>query len=57
MCGLTAFVTVGGTPGCAHCANDFLGLEEQLEESLDLVNHRGPDARGRWFSPDHRVGR
>ncbi|KAB8218387.1 hypothetical protein BDV33DRAFT_192769 [Aspergillus novoparasiticus] len=56
MCGLTAFLTVGGTPGCVHCANNGPGLEKQLEESLDLVNHRGPDARGRWFSPDHRVG-
>ncbi|KJK68381.1 Glutamine amidotransferase domain protein [Aspergillus parasiticus SU-1] len=56
MCGLTAFLTVGGTPGCVHCANNGPGLEKQLEDSLDLVNHRGPDARGRWFSPDYRVG-
>ncbi|KAB8270195.1 hypothetical protein BDV30DRAFT_229209 [Aspergillus minisclerotigenes] len=56
MCGLTAFLTVGGIPGCVHCANNGPGLEKQLEESLDLVNHRGPDARGRWFSTDHRVG-
>ncbi|PIG89664.1 asparagine synthetase [Aspergillus arachidicola] len=56
MCGLTAFLTVGGTPGCVHCANNGPGLEKQLEESLNLVNHRGPDARGRWLSPDHSVG-
>ncbi|EIT82516.1 hypothetical protein AO1008_11993 [Aspergillus oryzae 100-8] len=56
MCGLTAFLTVGGIPGCVHYANNCPGLEKQLEESLDLVNHRGPDARGRWFSTDHRVG-
>ncbi|KAE8374862.1 hypothetical protein BDV26DRAFT_283907 [Aspergillus bertholletiae] len=56
MCGLTAFFTVGGTSGGVRCVDDALHVERQLEKSLDLVNHRGPDARGRWFSPDHRVG-
>ena len=28
----------------------------QLHESLNLINHRGPDSRGLWISPDNRVG-
>ncbi|KAJ5180007.1 hypothetical protein N7492_003217 [Penicillium capsulatum] len=31
-------------------------LESEIDESLDLVRHRGPDARGKWVSPDCRVG-
>ncbi|KAE8146749.1 hypothetical protein BDV25DRAFT_161879 [Aspergillus avenaceus] len=56
MCGLTAFINIDGNTTCDNCVNNEPTLEKQLEESLDLVNHRGPDARGRWFSPDHRVG-
>jgi asparagine synthase (glutamine-hydrolysing) len=57
MCGLTAFFTVNGGSGCKQCGNDAHKVERQMEESLDIVNHRGPDARGRWFSPDHQVGK
>ncbi|KAE8387489.1 hypothetical protein BDV23DRAFT_195701 [Aspergillus alliaceus] len=56
MCGLTAFFTVEREPSCEQCSNDTSRLERQMQESLDLVNHRGPDARGSWFSPDRQVG-
>lgn len=31
-------------------------LTNELNESLDLVAHRGPDSRGQWISSDKRVG-
>ncbi|KAF9888775.1 hypothetical protein FE257_008351 [Aspergillus nanangensis] len=30
-------------------------VNKQLSESLDFVQHRGPDARGEWSSPDGNV--
>jgi len=35
---------------------EFNGLAKELDESLELIKHRGPDARGQWISPDKRVG-
>ncbi|KKK13879.1 hypothetical protein ARAM_004225 [Aspergillus rambellii] len=58
MCGLTAFLALGrGDNGrqCGNCHGPHL-LKGQMDESLELVKHRGPDARGQWFSPDYRVG-
>lgn len=54
MCGLTAILCLRGSA----CDNnvDPQVLDRQMDESLELVKHRGPDARGQWFSPDHRVG-
>lgn len=31
-------------------------LTKEMHDSLDLINHRGPDSRGQWISPDNRVG-
>ena len=31
-------------------------VSEKLDESLDLLAHRGPDSRGQWVSEDGRVG-
>ena len=31
-------------------------VSEKLDESLDLLAHRGPDSRGQWVSGDDRVG-
>lgn len=33
-----------------------LELEKELDASLELIKHRGPDSRGHWISPDNRVG-
>ena len=32
-------------------------LTKEIEESLEIVKHRGPDARGKWISSDGRVGK
>ncbi|KAI9926063.1 hypothetical protein ASPWEDRAFT_106759 [Aspergillus wentii DTO 134E9] len=48
MCGLSAFITA--TPQRKK------KVEKQLDASLDIIKHRGPDARGVYFSPDYRVG-
>jgi asparagine synthase (glutamine-hydrolysing) len=31
-------------------------LLRDLDQSLDKIKHRGPDARGHWLSADNRVG-
>ncbi|KAL2350834.1 asparagine synthase [Cryomyces antarcticus] len=30
-------------------------LAKELDASLELIVHRGPDSRGQWISPDNRV--
>ncbi|KAF2224845.1 hypothetical protein BDZ85DRAFT_317481 [Elsinoe ampelina] len=32
------------------------GLTKEINDSLDLIKHRGPDSRGHWISSDTRVG-
>jgi len=31
-------------------------LSKELDLSLDMIEHRGPDSRGQWISDDKRVG-
>jgi asparagine synthase (glutamine-hydrolysing) len=31
-------------------------LANELDASLDQIQHRGPDSRGQWISKDKRVG-
>lgn len=31
-------------------------LASDLDKSLDLIAHRGPDSRGQWISKDKRIG-
>jgi asparagine synthase (glutamine-hydrolysing) len=47
MCGIVGlFARTGGAP-----------LEPgRLEAAMAALNHRGPDARGSWYTPDRRVG-
>lgn len=56
MCGLTAFLRLGrdNTPRNSEDSPQTLG--KQIDDSLELVKHRGPDARGQWLSEDLRVG-
>ncbi|KAL4904609.1 hypothetical protein BDW74DRAFT_178703 [Aspergillus multicolor] len=58
MCGITAILSLDGGTNCLQVNNnvDPQLLHYQMDESLELVKHRGPDARGQWFSPDYRVG-
>ncbi|KAI4231645.1 MAG: hypothetical protein L6R40_007678 [Gallowayella cf. fulva] len=46
------------TNGLVHTQQhrDNLQLERQLARSLDAINHRGPDSRGTWISPDGNIG-
>ncbi|PYH91909.1 asparagine synthetase [Aspergillus ellipticus CBS 707.79] len=59
MCGLTAFLRLSGDKTCPQDKIEGASppdLKSQVDSSLDLIKHRGPDARGQWFSPDSRVG-
>jgi asparagine synthase (glutamine-hydrolysing) len=53
MCGISAVLSLGDYP--ANTNGDLPSLKSQLSESLDLVQHRGPDARGEWVSDDGKV--
>lgn len=56
MCGISAFITHPGHSRSPVLNGDAKQVVEELETSLDLIAHRGPDARGRWFSDNHHVG-
>ncbi|KAI2818632.1 hypothetical protein CBS63078_6985 [Aspergillus niger] len=57
MCGLTAFIALYGRSGWQHDEFASTGdLGQKVNDSLDLISHRGPDARGQWLSSDCRVG-
>ncbi|KAL1981504.1 hypothetical protein VTN96DRAFT_2533 [Rasamsonia emersonii] len=50
MCGLTAILSFRNRPDSPAVT------EKEIDDSLEIVKHRGPDARGQWISPDGRVG-
>jgi asparagine synthase (glutamine-hydrolysing) len=54
MCGISAVLSLGCYPE-KSCGEDQSSLKDQLSESLDLVQHRGPDARGQYASDDGKV--
>ncbi|RAH42877.1 asparagine synthetase B family protein [Aspergillus brunneoviolaceus CBS 621.78] len=56
MCGLTAFLGLNGVDRDESTTVSSHRLACQINDNLDLVKHRGPDARGQWISPDTRVG-
>lgn len=51
MCGLTAILSFRNRPDSPAVT------EKEIDDSLEIVKHRGPDARGQWISPDGRVGK
>lgn len=53
MCGITCAVALRGH-GPLHQSRAI--LSKTLNESLDAIKHRGPDANGHWISDDCRVG-
>lgn len=55
MCGITAFLAVQETPDPAVKSRKE-SLQSAIDSSLDVVEHRGPDARGQWISEDCSVG-
>lgn len=63
MCGITATITLRrGKPGSdanGYITNghgDHSTLHKQLNESLETIAHRGPDASGIWISEDGTIG-
>lgn len=56
MCGISAFLSHPGESALPVVNGEAKHVAAELEGSLDLIAHRGPDARGRWLSDDHQVG-
>ncbi|KAJ5824679.1 hypothetical protein N7447_007019 [Penicillium robsamsonii] len=54
MCGISAVLSLGANPAQSN-GEHSPSINEQLSKSLDLVQHRGPDARGEWASDDGDV--
>lgn len=54
MCGISALLSFEGCP-VSSTENHLPSLDVQLSESLDTIQHRGPDARGQWASEDGNV--
>ncbi|KAL6704416.1 hypothetical protein ACN47E_008268 [Coniothyrium glycines] len=52
MCGISCAVTLQGH---GPLTNDRDKLGQTLDESLNTIKHRGPDANGYWISDDCRV--
>ncbi|MFZ4695228.1 MAG: asparagine synthetase B family protein [Verrucomicrobiia bacterium] len=46
MCGILGYVAKGAVAPA----------RERFERAVDMLDHRGPDRRGTWYSPDGRVG-
>lgn len=56
MCGISAFLSHPGETRLPVMNGEAKDLIAELEGSLDLIAHRGPDARGLWYSDNHHVG-
>ena len=67
MCGISVIVALGqknlkkgidftSPPEGIVNSSHRRSVSENLDESLDLLVHRGPDSRGQWISGDGRVG-
>lgn len=52
MCGISVVITLHGT----SLDNGMQSIQDQLNESLDRISHRGPDSRGVWVNDDQTVG-
>jgi asparagine synthase (glutamine-hydrolysing) len=57
MCGISCIISLDRSQGhAADCLGEPTTLAKQLDDSLELIKHRGPDSRGQWISPDNKVG-
>ncbi|KAL9611160.1 MAG: hypothetical protein Q9167_004182 [Letrouitia subvulpina] len=59
MCGISAILCLEGHSS-AKRTNDVSDhirskISRELDQSLDMIAHRGPDSRGIWISEDNRV--
>lgn len=58
MCGLTAFLALHGHPASGPNGHvPTINTKDALEASMEIIKHRGPDARGHWISDDSQVGK
>lgn len=63
MCGISCSIRLNGAPHVNGHSTGAASIEAQrertsieLDKSLELIKHRGPDARGQWISDDARIG-
>lgn len=68
MCGISCILALEGHSQHSHhhqeqphtngdtTTSERKHLLRSLDQSLDKIKHRGPDARGHWLSEDNRVG-
>lgn len=52
MCGFSCYFHFDNYPGGNNCFRDL-----DIDESLEFINHRGPDGRGKYVSADRRCGK
>jgi len=57
MCGITVRISLSPSNGSnAPKTPRVEAIKSQLDRSLDLIAHRGPDSKGTWVSDDNSVG-
>jgi asparagine synthase (glutamine-hydrolysing) len=56
MCGISALIALPYAQNGDPEHIDHEALKKQMQESLDLIKHRGPDYSGIWISGDRRIG-
>lgn len=57
MCGISCVISLDRVrTHSVDCQVDSEVLAKQLDDSLELIKHRGPDSRGQWISSDNKVG-
>lgn len=64
MCGISCVValdrcgdSIASSPKAPGNETELQNLEQQLEASLEIIKHRGPDSRGHYISADRKVGK
>lgn len=46
----------GAKDAAVNGGADRATVSKELDESLEMIKHRGPDSKGQWISSDGRVG-
>jgi asparagine synthase (glutamine-hydrolysing) len=56
MCGISVSIALDRRQRQACTSETRAELEAKLSKSLDLIAHRGPDAKGIWINDDASIG-
>lgn len=56
MCGISCIVALHGDQFIREGESGLQSNAGELDQSLKLLRHRGPDATGKWISQDKRIG-